>query len=323
MIIEAVEEIVADEVAGDPMSEQKWVRSSLKQIAQQLAKRSFRLGRTTVRRLLRKLEYGLCRNRKSLSGEAHPDRDRQFRYIARLKKFFLAAGWPVISVDTKKKELIGNFLNPGRTWTRQPEQVNGHDFRQDALGRAVPYGIYDLTHNEGFVYVGTSYDTPEFAVYAIAQWWTNPERPRFSREDKLLILADAGGSNNCRYWAWKQQLQVHLADQFGIEVMVCHYPTGASKWNPIEHRLFSQISLNWAGKPLRSFTTMLNYIRGTVTQTGLQVKAFLVDRLFQPKQQVSPQERASLNLERRPICPNWNYLIRPRLCLDDMQLSKC
>jgi hypothetical protein len=314
---------VADDVAGDPMSEKKWVRQSLKQIAQQLATRSFRIGRTTVRRLLRQLEYGLCSNRKTLTGDDHPDRDRQFRYIARLKKLFLATGRPVISVDTKKKELIGNFLNRGRTWTRDPEQVLAHDFRQDAVGRAVPYGIYDLTHNEGSVYVGSSYDTPEFAVHAIAQWWTNPERPRFAREDKLLILADAGGSNNCRYWSWKQQVQVQLADQFGLEVMICHYPTGASKWNPVEYRLFSQISLNWAGKPLRSFATMLSYIRGTVTQTGLQVKAFLVERLFAPKQQVSQEEREALNLERRPICPNWNYLIKPRLCLDDFQLSKC
>jgi hypothetical protein len=305
---------VIDDVAGDPMSEQKWVRRSLTYLAQQLAKRCFRIGRTTVRRLLKKLEYGLCRNRKSLTGSAHPDRDRQFRYIARLKRLFLAAGLPVISVDTKKKELIGDFLNPGRTWTQRPEKVNVHDFRQDAIGRAVPYGIYDLTHNEGYVYVGTSYDTSEFAAYAIAQWWVNPDRPRFHREDKLLILADAGGSNNCRYWLWKQQVQEQLADRFGIEVMICHYPTGASKWNPIEHRLFSQISRNWAGKPLRSFTVMLNYIRGTVTETGLTVKAFLVKRTFEKGKQVSGEQRAAINLQRRHICPNWNYVIKPRLC---------
>ena len=309
-----LEEVVVDDVAGDPMSEQKWVRRSLTYVAQQLAKRQFRIGRTTVRRLLKKLHYGLCCNRKSLTGKPHPDRDRQFRYIARVKKLFLAAGRPVISVDTKKKELIGNFLNQGRTWTRQPEQVNVHDFPQDALGRAVPYGIYDLTHNEGYVYVGTSFDTPEFAAYAIAQWWADPDRPRFQCEDKLLILADAGGSNNCRYWLWKKHIQEQLADQFGIEVMICHYPTGASKWNPIEYRLFSQISLNWAGKPLRSWATMLNYIRGTVTETGLQVKAFLVERIFEKKQKVSSEERATLRLKRRPICPNWNYSIKPRSC---------
>jgi hypothetical protein len=295
------------------MSEQRWVRRSLTYLAQQLTKRRFRVGRTTVRRLLKKLKYGLCRNRKSLTSPSHPDRDRQFCYIARLKRLFLAGGLPVISVDTKKKELIGDFLNPGRAWTREPDKVNVHDFRQDAIGRAVPYGIYDLTHNEGYVYVGTSYDTPKFAAYAIAQWWTHPDRPRFRREDKLLILADAGGSNNCRYWLWKQQVQEQLADRFGIEVMICHYPTGASKWNPVEYRLFSQISRNWAGKPLRSFVTMLNYIRGTVTETGLTVKAFLVKRTFEKGQKVSVEQRAALSLQHRHICPNWNYVLKPRL----------
>lgn len=296
------------------MSQQKWVRRSLTYIAQQLAKRQFRIGATTVRRLLKKLKYGLCGNRKSLTGSSHPDRDKQFRYIRRVKKLFLTAGCPVISVDTKKKELIGNFRNQGRSWARQPEQVNVHDFPQDALGRAVPYGIYDLTHNQGHVYVGTSYDTPEFAAYAIAQWWADPSRPRFHCEDKLLILADAGGSNNCRYWLWKQQVQIQLADQFGIEVMICHYPTGASKWNPIEYRLFSQISRNWAGKPLRSWEMMLNIIQGTVTKTGLLVKAVLVDRIFEKKKTVSTEERESLCLHRRSVCPTWNYIIKPRSC---------
>jgi len=296
------------------MQEQKWVRRSLTWLAEAMAEREYPIGRTTVRRLLKKQGYRLCSNRKSLSGARHPDRDRQFRYIARVKKLFLAAGRPVISVDTKKKELIGSFLNPGRSWTRQAEQVNVHDFRQDALGRAVPYGIFDLTHNQGYVCVGTSYDTPEFAAYAIAQWWADPERPRFQREDKLLILADAGGSNNCRFWLWKLQVQKQLADQFGLEVMICHYPTGASKWNPIEHRLFSQISRNWAGKPLRTFAVMLNYIRGTVTETGLQVKAALVERIFEKNQRVSQEERAALRLTRRPVCPTWNYILSPRTC---------
>ena len=309
-----MEEVVADDVVGDPMSEQKWVRRSLATIARQLAKRQFRVGPTTVRRLLKKLEYGLYCNRKSLTGSSHPQRDKQFRYIRRVKQLFLSAGCPVISVDTKKKELIGNFRNQGQHWAQQPEPVNVHDFRQDSLGRAVPYGIYDLTHNQGYVYVGTSYDTSEFAAYAIAQWWADPDRPRFRCEDKLLILADAGGSNNCRYWLWKQQVQQQLADQFGIEVMICHYPTGASKWNPVEYRLFSQISRNWAGKPLRTWQTMLNYIRGTVTETGLKVKAFLVDRIFEKSKKVSAEEKAMLRLHRRPICPTWNYLIKPCPC---------
>jgi hypothetical protein len=275
----------------------------------------------TVRRLLKKLDYRLVANRKSLTGSAHPDRDRQFRYIKRIRQLFLQAGLPVISVDAKNKELIGNFHNQGRTWVQQAEQVNMHDFPEDAIGRATPYGIYDLAHNQGFVYVGTSYDTPEFAAYAIAQWWNHPDRPRFEREDILLILCDAGGSNNCRYWLWKQYLQDMLADQFGITVMICHYPTGASKYNPIEYRLFSQISINWAGKPLRSFKTMLNYIRDTTTKTGLTVKAFLVERCFEKGRKVSNQEKASINIKRRRICPNWNYLISPRI--SETSLVKC
>ncbi len=291
-------------------------------MAQALSKRQYRIGRTTVRRLLKKLEYGLLANRKSLTGRSHPDRDRQFRYLKRVKKLFLEAGLPVISVDTKDKELIGNFANKGRTWRQQPEQVNLHDFRQDALGRAVPYGIYDLTHNQGYVYVGTSNDTPEFAASAIAQWWTDPERPRFQREDMLLILCDAGGSNNCRFWLWKYYLQEQLADQFGLAVMVCHYPTGASKYNPVEYRLFSQMTRNWAGKPLHSFAALLAYIRGTATQTGLTVKAFLLDRLFAKGRKLSKEARTAIQLERRPICPNWNYIIRPRTSTT-ISLSKC
>lgn len=300
-----------DDIAGLPTGEQKWVRRSLRNIVALLAEQAYRIGRTTVRRLLRQLDFGLVANRKSLTGPVHPDRDRQFRYIRRVRQLFLQAGFPVISVDTKNKELVGNFANKGRTWRQTPEQVNAHDFPSDALGRAVPYGIYDITHQQGYVYLGHSYDTPEFAVHAIAQWWADPERSRFQREDKLLILCDAGGSNNCRFWLWKLELQRQLADQFGISVMVCHYPTGTSKYNPIEYRLFSQISLNWAGKPLRSFETMLNYIRGTTTSTGLTVKAFLVDRPFQKNRRVSKAERQMINLTRRSVCPTWNYTISP------------
>ena len=226
------------------MSTKKWIRSSLCQLSKALEQQGYEICRATVQRLLSSLGYSLQANCKRLTGPPHPDRDRQFRYIERVKKLFLEAGYPVISIDTKKKELIGNFKNAGRTWCDQPEAVNAHDFPSDALCRAVPFGIYDLTHNLGSVYVGTSADTPEFAVDAIALWWEQADRPRFQREDKLLILCDAGGSNGYRPRLWKQQLQEQLADRLGIEVMVCHYPTGASKWNPIEHRLFSYISLN-------------------------------------------------------------------------------
>jgi len=294
------------------MGGQKWVRRSLNYLRKALQGQGYSIGRMTIRRLLRKLDYSLKANRKRFTGPPHPDRDRQFRYIERVKKLFRTAGHPLISVDAKKKELIGNFKNPGRTWCRQADDVNVHDFRQDAIARAVPYGIYDLTHNLGYVYVGTSAETSEFAVDAIARWWEDEDRPTFPDESKLLILSDAGGSDGCRFHLWKKQLQEQLADRLGIEVMVCHYPTGASKWNPIEHRLFSHISLNWAGKPLRSLGVMLGYIRDTTTETGLKVKAFLVDREYKKGIKVSDKEMAALNLVRRSVCPNWNYLIRPR-----------
>lgn len=293
------------------MSEKKWLRRTVRQIRGALKKQGYGLSRSTVWRLLKKLNYSLHANRKRFTGSPHPSRDQQMRYIARVKQLFLAAGHPVISVDTKKKELIGNFKNPGRIWGRQPEEVNAHDFAQAATAKAVPYGLYDLVHNEGYVYVGTSADTAELAVEAIVRWWTDPDRPRFRDESKVLILCDAGGSNGYRSRLWKQQLQARLADQLGLEVMVCHYPTGASKWNPVEHRLFSYISLNWAGKPLRTLETMLGYIRETTTETDLKVKAFLLEREFAKGIKVPDAVMDSLNLVPRPICPYWNYIIGP------------
>jgi hypothetical protein len=304
--------LVEDETAGDPMTGRKWVRRSLRQLSKALRKQGYSIGRMTVRRLLKGLDYSLKSNRKEDSGPSHPDRDRQFRYIKRVKQLFIAAGHPVLSVDAKKKELIGNFKNAGQTWCRQAEIVNVHDFREDADGRAVPYGLYDLVHNEGYVVVGTSADTSEFAVDVICMWWEDEERPSFLDETKLLILSDAGGSDGCRFRLWKKQLQEKLADRLGIEVMVCHYPTGASKWNPIEHRLFSHISLNWAGKPLRSFEGMLAYIRGTTTETGLEVRAFMLDRIYRRGIKISDKEMKGLNLQRRTVCPKWNYVLKPR-----------
>ncbi|MBU1879979.1 MAG: ISAzo13 family transposase [Chloroflexi bacterium] len=312
-IAPALASLVAGETAGDPMSDRKWVRSSLRHLSRALAKKGYQVGRMTVRRLLRQAGYSLQANRKQDDGPTHPDRNRQFRYIERVTKLFCAQGHPVISVDAKKKELIGNFKNAGRVWCQHGAMVNVHDFPDDAVGRAVPYGIYDLQHDQGYVYVGTSADTAEFAVEAICRWWRDPDRPTFPDESKLLILSDAGGSDGCRFRLWKRQLQEQLADRLGIEVMVCHYPTGASKWNPIEHRLFSHISLNWAGQPLRSFETMLSYIRGTTTTTGLQVRAFLVDQVYEKGIKVSNQEMQALNLHRRRICPTWNYVIKPRV----------
>ena len=291
------------------MRARKWRRSSLRHLSQQLGQK---VSHTTVGRLLGALDYSLKVNVKRLTGKPHPDRDEQFVYLEQQQQAFLQAGWPVISVDTKKKELIGNFKNPGRRWCQTADAVNEHDFEQDALGKAVPYGIYDLAHHRGYVYVGQSADTPQFAVEMIANWWRTFGRQDFPTADQLLILCDAGGSNGYRPRLWKQQVQELLADQLGLEVTVCHYPTGASKWNPIEHRLFGPISVNWAGHPLCTFETMLALIRGTVTETGLNVEAFLVDKVYATGLKVADAVMKSLNLERHVVCPNWNYTIRPR-----------
>jgi hypothetical protein len=301
-----------DQAAGDPMSEQKWVRDSLRQLQ---AKVGHRVSHTTIGRLVRAMGYSLKASRKQLTGPRHPDREAQFEYIQGQIQRFRQAGWPIISVDSKKKELIGNFKNVGQRWCRQAELVNEHDFKQDALGRATPYGVYDLQHNQGTVIVGQSADTPQFAVDAIAVWWEKTGQVLFPGAPCLLILADAGGSNGCRPRLWKQQIQEQLADHLGLQVTVCHYPTGASKWNPVEHRLFGPISINWAGIPLRTFETMLALIRGASNRSGLQVDAFLIDHTYQTGIKVTDDVMQHWNLERHKTCPNWNYTFQPRfLC---------
>jgi len=304
--------MVAPETAGDPTSDQKWIRSSLRSLSQRLGDAGHPASPPTVGRLLEDLGYSLKVNVKTKTGEDHPDRNKQFEHIEAQVQAFQAAGWPIISVDTKKKELIGDFKNDGQAWCQEPEYVNAHDFRSDAIGRAVPYGIYDMIHNRGYVYVGHSADTPQFVVDAIAACWRDEVSKAFPPDSPLLILTDAGGSDGYRPRVWKQQLQEQLSDQFGIAVTVCHYPTGCSKWNPIEHRLFSHISINWAGKPLRTFDIMLAYIRGTETTTGLTVKASLLEGVYEKGQRVSDAEMKTLNLERHEVCPKWNYTIRPR-----------
>jgi hypothetical protein len=268
------------------------------------------LCRGTVGRLLKGLGFSLRANEKRLTGPPHPDRDRQFGYIGRVRRRFLKAGLPVISVDAKKKELVGDFKNAGRAWVREAEPVNAHDFPRDASHRAAPYGVYDLKHNQGYVAVGTSADTAEFAVESIASWWEERGAKSFPGADRLLILADAGGSNGCRNRLWKLRLQEHLVDRLGLCVTVCHYPSGASKWNPVEHRLFGPISVNWAGKPLRCLGTLLGYIRGTVTATGLEVAAKLLERTYATKIKVSKQEMRGVRLIRHKVCPNWNYTLK-------------
>jgi hypothetical protein len=307
-------ELVEPETAGDPMSERKWVRSSLDKLSGQLKERGHQASAPTVGRLLRKHDYALRVNvKKKEAGSQHPDRDAQFLHIEEQKQFFLAQGWPVMSVDTKKKELIGEFKQAGQSWSRQPIEVNTHDFLSEAVGRAVPYGIYDLRLNKGAVYVGASADTPEFAVRVIAQWYADYGRTDYPRAPQLLILADSGGSNGCRPHVWKEQLQSQVSDQLGLIVTVCHYPRGCSKWNPIEHRLFGQISSNWSGQPLKSFETMLGYLRGTTTKTGLKVTAQLLEGAFQVGKRVAKTVMKSLKLEHHTVCPQWNYTIHPRV----------
>jgi Rhodopirellula transposase DDE domain len=311
--VTALQALVEPVTAGDPMSEQKWVRASLRSLSRRLGEAGHAASPPTARRLLDKLGYRLHANTKQLEpSAAHPDRDQQFGYITEQRRAFGEAGLPEISVDTKKKELIGQFKNAGRVWSQEPEPVNVHDFRPDALGRAVPYGIYDLTHNRGTVYVGQSADTPRFAVDMIARWWTDEGRAAFPDASELLILADSGGSNSARSRVWKQQLQEQLCDHHGLTVTVCHYPTGCSKWNPIEHRLFGPISQTWAGHPLSTWETMLGYLEATTTQTGLTVRAARHDGTYQTGESVPDAVMATLNLTKHDVCPTWNYTLRPR-----------
>lgn len=301
------------ETAGDPMSEQKWVRSSLRHLSRHLTAAGHPVSHQTVGRLLKDLDYALHVNAKKIEARAtHPDRDEQFTYITAQRRAFAAAGLPIISVDTKKKELIGNFKNAGQAWSREAEAVNVHDFPADGLGRAVPYGIYEVGSNRGTVCVGASGDTPEFAVAAITHWWEHRGVAAYPDADQVLILADGGGSNGSRPRAWKHHLQEQVCDRLGMTVTVCHYPTGCSKWNPIEHRLFGPISLNWAGTPLRTWETLLGAIRGTTTTTGLVVEAVRVDGDYLPGQRVPDAAMETLRLDRHDLCPAWNYTLRPR-----------
>jgi len=258
--------------------------------------------------------FSLRANFKKKNGvrAKYPERDEQFKYISSVRAKFTEEALPIISVDTKKKELIGDFKRPGRTWQKKADEVNEHDFRSLATCRAVPYGIYDVTKNIGHIFVGTSNDTPKFAVDAIAHWWKIEGRQQYPNADGILILADSGGSNGFRSRAWKYQLQTELSNAFQIQVSVCHYPTGCSKWNPIEHRLFSFISINWFGKPLRTLDTMLAYIRGTSTSTGLSVKASLLDGGYEKSQRVLAKDFNQLDLRPHETHPAWNYTIYPR-----------
>lgn len=304
--------LLREDTAGDPTGRRGlWTGKRLVQITRELRQLDIAVSPNTVRRLLEQLGYALHANSKSLAA-LHPQRDQQFQCIARQRKRFVRSAQPIISVDTKKKELVGNFKNSGRVWSLKPTAVKDHDFRSEAQGMANPYGILDLLTNHGSVFVGTSHDTPEFAAGNVAQWWRDFGRRNYAAASALLILADGGGSNGARVRAWKYALQEQVADRFDLAVTVCHYPTGASKWNPIEHRLFSEISKHWAGQPLDSYDTLLRLIRETKTQTGLRVKSRLVSKHFATGKKISVEQMRQLSLVKHKVLPDWNYTLYPR-----------
>ena len=310
-MIQRIETLLKHDTAGDPMTGLKWMRKTTEKVAEELTRSGIPVGRQTVGRLLRQLNYSLKVNRKMIARQSSPERNKQFLYIAKEKQRHIDQGFPVISVDSKKKEMVGCFKNPGTLWTREAMPVNDHDFRGDALGMAIPYGIYDPVVNRGSLFVGKSHETSEFAADAISRWWRQEGRKRYPRADTLLILCDSGGSSDYRRWAWKDQIIQKLCDPFGMSVTVCHFPSGASKWNPIEHRLFSRISQNWAGRPLDSYETILKYIRTTTTSTGLKVRASLINRIYQTGQVVPEERRQALRITRHKVLPQWNYTLRP------------
>jgi hypothetical protein len=294
------------------MSTQRWTHQTSTAIADCLQLREdIQVSPTTVRRLLRDLDYSLKSNRKCLSAGNSPSRDTQFGIIKQLREDFRRSGDPVISVDTKKKELIGLFKNPGRRWCREPVKVKDHDFRSEAVGIASPYGIYDLRRNHGVLVVGQSADTPEFATNSIALWWREHGQTHYPEARRLLVLADGGGSNAARSRAFKKFLQEKIADEFALILTVAHYPTGASKWNPIEHRMFSEITKNWAGVPLVSFQTLVDGARTTRTTTGLCIDAYRDEAVYEKGIKVSDQQMKKLHLTKSTDLGQWNYTITP------------
>ena len=302
--------LLADETAGDPISGLKWIHKTPEKVSRALRRRGYRIGKTTVRRLMRSLRYSLRVNRKRLSRRHSADRDRQMRYIRRMREAHFRAGFPIISVNTKKKEMIGLFRNAGPAWRQTPEDVLATDFLSDAMGKAIPYGIYDLRQDAGFMLVGRSHETPEFATQAIRTWWRYVGSHRYPRQRRLLILADGGGGNGSASWRWKRGLQ-DLANDYGLTITVLHYPTGASKWNPIEHRMFSHISANWRGKPLMSYAVMLKLIRATKTETGFTCRAHQDTTEYPTKVKLTADEINGINLKPHRTRPHWNYTIEP------------
>jgi transposase len=308
-----LESLVEPLARGDPESPLRWTCKSTRTLAGELARRKHPASHEKVAQLLRELDYSLQGTRKTEEGEDHPDRDAQFRHINRQVKLALAQGHPVISVDTKKKELVGNYENKGRQWhqTGTAKRVQGHDFPQPAVPRAYPYGIFDLGRNTGFVNVGTDHDTATFAVASIRGWWRHAGRRLYAAATQLLITADGGGSNGYRLRLWKWELQ-RLADQIGLSIMVSHFPPGTSKWNKVEHRLFSFISSNWRGEPLQDYETVVRLIASTTTAKGLPVTCRLDRRKYTVGRKIADEHMATLNIEPLRFHGEWNYVIHPR-----------
>jgi hypothetical protein len=313
-LVKALEEMIDGQARGDPESALRWICKSTRAIAEQLSRDEHPVSHMKVAQILHTLNYSLQSNRKTEEGADHPDRDAQFQYINAAVKKCLAQGVAVISVDTKKKELVGNYHNPGRQWlpAKQPIVVQGHDFPGPEVPRAYPYGIYDIGRNAGFVNVGTDHDTAAFAVASIRGWWRFEGRRIYPGAERILITADGGGSNGWRLRLWKLELQ-KFADQTGLTVSVCHFPPGTSKWNKIEHRLFSFISSNWRGQPLRDYETVVNLIAKTTTAKGLKVTCRLDRRKYPTGREVSDEEMRRVNMERNAFHGEWNYVIRPRI----------
>jgi hypothetical protein len=311
-LMDLLERLVESGTRGDPMSPLRWTCKSTRTLASELTRQGFSVSCNTVGRLLRACGYSLQANRKTIEGKQHPDRDAQFRHISRRVDAFQRAGQPVISVDTKKKEPLGKMKNPGRTYRRKgdPEKVTTHDFPDKKRGKAVPYGVYDLTHDEAGVSIGISHDTAEFAVAAIHRWWERLGRRRYPQARRLLITADSGGSNSPRTRLWRWALQ-QFANKTGMKIELCHYPPGTSKWNKIEHRLFCHITRNWRGIPLETFEIIVNLIGSTQTEQGLEVHAWLDETQYQKSKKVSDAQLSEVRIRRDKFHGEWNYQILP------------
>jgi transposase len=317
-LVAALDALVDPLARGDPESPLRWTTKSTYQLAATLQAQGHRIGPWKVGQILRDRGYSLQRTRKTKEGRQHPDRDAQFEHINAQAEQFQARGQPVVSVDTKKKELVGNFANGGREWQACgcPEEVRVHDFPDPDLGKAIPYGVYDLAANQGWVSVGTDHDTAAFAVATVGQWWEQMGQERYPAASELLITADGGGSNGYRVRLWKVALQA-LAEATGLTIRVCHFPPGTSKWNKIEHRMFSAITKNWRGRPLESHEAIVSLIGETRTQSGLSIRAELDENQYPTGIKVSPAELAQVQLEPAAFHGEWNYTIRPRACRND------